>query len=316
MKIRDFVIILAAFALLLFAAPQVYGFMGGGAGEYKRREITLLRTETGGVSTLTAAEYVTGCLLAQIPINYSEEALRAQAVCAYTYAMRFIEENEKAESPQVTGADISDNPAFCQPFFSESEARELYGEDYDLYIDKVRAAAEYGAGRLIIYANEPIYAVYHSVSAGETCTGKTVWGMELPYLAPVASPWDKEYDNFLCKNEMTVEAARQKLVAAYPDITVPADYAKWFGGVNANESGYVSEIKLGSLTLTGGDVWRVFGLRSTAFTVEYKDSVFLFTTRGYGHGAGLSQYGAEALAGRGYSAEEILKYYFSGAEII
>ncbi len=301
------------FTALLLAAPQIYAFFGGNTD--KRAEINLLRTQTNEVVTLSARDYVKGCLLAQIPINYSPEALKAQAVCAYTYALRFISENEKADVKQVEGADISDSPSLCQPYFSEAEARALYGTDYDLYIDNINAAADFGAAHILTYHGEPIYSVYHSVSAGVTCTADTVWGFSLPYLQPAASPWDKEYINFICKNEMTEEVVRQKLIAAYPDADVPVDFAKWFSETERDENGYVRSVRLGGLRLSGGDMWRIFGLRSTAFDISYSSGIFTFTTAGYGHGAGLSQYGAEALAKKGFAAEDILRYYFSGVKI-
>ena len=124
------------------------------------------------------------------------------------------------------------------------------------------------------------------------------------------SEWDKSYINYECVNEMTAEQARLCLVNYKQGIETPADYSRWFSEFNADENGYVISVKIGENLFSGGDIWRIFGLRSTAFTVEYRNGIFVFTTKGYGHGAGLSQYGANEMAKTGKTAEEILRHYY------
>ncbi len=268
-------------------------------------------TEEQRIVTLTAEEYLTGCLAAQIPLDYEQETLNAQAAAAMTYAVR-LKTDGGADIPE--GADLSDSSKECQPYFTPEKCVEMYGDSYEKYLPALKTAAQYGAKHLITYENQPIYAVYHSVSTGRTCSALGVWGREFEYIQPTDSRWDKEYINYECRNEMTVEQARLCLVNYKSDIVTPADYSKWFSEMNANEDGYVISVKIGDNLFSGGDIWRIFGLRSTAFKVEYTDGIFTFITKGYGHGAGLSQYGANEMAKSGSTAEEILHHYY-GEEI-
>lgn len=272
---------------------------------------SILLTETGTLYPVTPEEYLVGCLAAQIPIDYEQEALNAQAAASYTYALRLL--GNAAALPD--GALLSDDGKTAQPFFTPEKCAELYGTSYDAYLPRLKEAAAYGASHPITYEGKPIYAVYHSVSAGRTASPYGIWGLELPYLVPAESGADKNYINYECDNEMTVESARLALVAAQSDIVTPADYGKWFSEMNRNEDGYVISVKIGNNLFSGGDVWRIFGLRSTAFEVSYRNGIFTFHTKGYGHGAGLSQYGANEMAKEGKTAEEILKHYYTGVKI-
>lgn len=304
MKDRLFIFIIFITAALglprLFSAPKPEA----------PQNFCIYLTEEARTITLTAEEYLVGCLAAQIPLDYEQEALNAQAAAAMTYAVRLKEDLKSNPADIPEEADLSDSSKVCQPYFTPEKCIEIYGESYEEYLPALKTAAEYGAKHLITYENQPIYAVYHSVSAGRTSSATGIWGREFDYLQPAESRWDKEYINYECRNEMTVEQARLRLVDYKSDIITPADYSKWFSEINANEDGYVISVKIGENLFTGGDIWRIFGLRSTAFKVEYTDGIFTFITKGYGHGAGLSQYGANEMAKRGSTAEEILYHYY------
>jgi len=271
--------------------------------------IRLYISEESEIRTLTAEEYVLGCISAQIPLDYEEETLKAQATAAMTYGLRLMSDMKGAEEIPK-GADLTDDSRICQPYFTPEKCLETYGESYNEFLPKLKRAAAYGAGHVITYKNEPVYSVYHSVSAGRTRTATGIWGRDFEYIKAVDSVWDEGYINYECTNEMTAEEARLKLVNYKKDIETPADYGKWFSELNANEDGYVISVRIGENIFSGGDIWRIFGLRSTAFTVEYRNGIFIFTTKGYGHGAGLSQYGANEMAKSGRTAEEILTYYY------
>lgn len=308
MKDKLFMIIFMAAAI--FLTPL--SVKGSNAAAYSvfPEKLTVLLTESGEAREMTGKEYITGCIAAQIPIDYEQEALNAQAAAAATYALRLMLDFKDNPEAVPQGADISDSPKLCQPFYTEEKCKELYGTDYARYRSNLGKAAEYGLRHIITYENQPIYAVYHSVSAGKTCSALPVWGRDFPYLKPAESGADTGYKNFLCVNEITAEKARIALTAYNPDIEVPADCAKWFTELNANEDGYVISVKIGANTFSGGDIWRIFGLRSTAFTVSYSDGIFTFTTKGYGHGVGLSQYAANEMAKSGSSAADILRHYY------
>lgn len=308
MKDRLFIIIcfLAAAFLLPAALPQTDTVQ---AEESISPAVNVFIEEKGEIVSLSWEDYLTGCLAAQIPIDYEQEALNAQAAAAMTYARRLMTDL-KGSGKIPDGADLSDSSSVCQPYYTPEKCAEIYGGSYEEYLPKLKTAAQYGADHVITYENQPIYAVYHSVSAGRTNTAEGIWGRSFDYLVSVDSPWDMNYINYECSNEMTAEQARVCLVNYKADIITPADYSKWFTEFNADEYGYVISVKIGDNLFSGGDIWRIFGLRSTAFTIKYDSGVFTFVTKGYGHGAGLSQYGANEMARAGKTAEEILRYYY------
>lgn len=316
--------ILVIFSIFLFGTPYLWRTLSDASGfndffgvkntEYE--SFRLLITESGEVVEISPADYLTGCIFAQIPVSYHEEALKAQAICAYTYALRMIRNNEIYPDDSLKGADLTDDSASCQPYWDEGQARTYYGDEYDLYYENVRKAAEYGAKRVITYQGKPIYSVYHSISTGVTNTALSVWGRDFPYLKCVPSEWDKEHRNYTCTSEIAVDDVRVALLGYDRGITMPIDYSLWFSDYRLNEGGYVEALQVGDGTLSGGDMWRIFNLRSTSFKIEYTGTVFQIITSGYGHGVGLSQYGADRMAENGSSAEDILTYYYTGVKII
>ena len=312
---KDMLIILAMFAAAIFALPLLAQSAGTSPAAQVTMtaefpdEVRIYLTGSQETVTVTAEEYLEGCLAAQIPINYRPEALKAQAAASATYALRLIAELA-ASGKLPDGADISDDRQLCQPYMPPAERESTYGADYAEYRENLQTAARYGLSHIILSEGEPIYAVYHSVSAGGTCPSEYVWGRALPYLRRAESPWDTGFINYECVNELRSEDIRLKLAAYDRSIEIPVDPARWFTELNADENGYVISVNIGKNTFSGGDIWRILGLRSTAFTVSYTDNIFTFTTKGFGHGAGLSQYGANEMAGSGSTADEILKHYY------
>ncbi|MCH5200763.1 MAG: SpoIID/LytB domain-containing protein [Oscillospiraceae bacterium] len=290
-------------AALLLLPPAFMKIFGSAFPAKSVEELSVTLGETGEVITVTAEEYVTGCLFAQIDVTYGQEALKAQAVAAYTYALRLLD----------GGNQLSDSTALCQPFFTPEKAREYYGDSYDKYLPKVQEAAAYGASHALCYENKPIYSVYHSVSAGVTARPEYIWGISLPYLAQVDCPADRTYLHFETKNEISPEDMRIKLLAHDGTLEMPLDYSLWFDRVEKDENGYVISARVGDKKLSGGDLWRLLGLRSTCFDISWNGMAFTVTAQGYGHCAGMSQYTANVMAGNGCTAEEILAYFYPGA---
>ncbi len=310
---KDMLIILAMFAAAIFALPLLHGTQADGAVTMQEpvfpAEVRIYMTGAEQTVAVSAEEYLEGCLAAQIPINYRPEALKAQACASATYALRLMKDLA-GTGKLPDGADISDDSRLCQPYMPPSGREQAYGADYEKYRDNILAAVQYGLSHIMLNNGEPIYAVYHSVSAGCTCPSEYVWGRAIPYLRRAESPWDKDFINYECVNELRSEDIRLKLAEYDRGIEIPVDPARWFTELRTDENGYVISVNIGKNTFSGGDIWRILGLRSTAFSVSYIDNIFTFTTRGFGHGAGLSQYGADAMAGSGSTAEEILRHYY------
>jgi stage II sporulation protein D len=316
---KNAVIILLMFASLLLLVPLLWNaaFPAKAIEPIEVYEVRgsfrVFLSESEEIIELSTVDYLTGALFAQIPPGYHTEALKAQAVAAHTYALRLALNNTR--SSIYPGADFSSNSVTCQPFFTEAQAREYYGIEYDLHYIAVRQAAEYGATRVILHGNEPIYAVYHSVSAGATNTAQHIWGLDFPYLQSVPSDWDREFINFVSTNEISTSQMRTALLGFNSEIIMPLDYTRWFSDFSADPHGYVSALNARNLSLSGGDMWRVLNLRSAAFEITYNGSAFVATTWGHGHGAGLSQFGADYMARRGHNYENILKYYYTGITV-
>jgi stage II sporulation protein D len=331
---KNIVIITVILAVFIFATPFVHSLLTPGAAEtdpLPRTEgnpadessLTLLQGDNQ-ITTIGMADYLIGCVFAQMPANYHPEALKAQALAAHTYAKRLMLNNKAnpEAAPSFTTsdgivvtADLSDDPSAGLPYFSEEQARDFYGEDYDEFYPQVKAAADYAVNRTIMYNNEPIYAVFTALSNGTTNTALDVWGKNFPYLQSVPSDWDKEYRNYERSNEMTVQRVRLALMDSDLTLNLPVDYAMWFSDVKKNTAGYVQSVSAGDAVLSGGDMWRLLSLVSADFNVTFDGSAFRFVTHGAGHGVGMSQYGANYLANNGMNAESIIYYYYTDVDI-
>ncbi len=278
----------------------------------------LLNTATGEVVTLSAADYIKGVVAAEMPASYHEEALKAQAVAAHTYALRIIGSQLANPSEELKGAYFSTDPDKFQAYMSKEQAKAYYGDQFDVYWKKISDAVDSVIGKVAVYDGQPIAAAFHAISCGTTENAKNVWGNEVAYLQPVDSPGDKLSPQYEADKTLTAEEVKQALTEQNSSLNLGEDKAAWFSDLKTTESGTVSQITVGDSTMTGLELRNLLDLRSAAFTVGYdqgKDS-FTFHTKGYGHGVGMSQYGADYLARQGKTYEEILKQYYTGIDII
>lgn len=294
-----------AWAALRLAASAPATEPGTDAGV----RITVLRD--GAVQTVSLADWLPGVVAAEMPAAFEPEALRAQAVAARSYIL-----DRAAHRPAShPDADVCDDPGCCTAWLSEETLRERWGTDAQQNLARIRAAVTDTDGEVLQYAGEAIRAVFHSSSAGRTESSAALWG-DVPYLVSVSSPeTEEEVPNFVSTQEISAEMLRETVCAAHPDCALPEDPAAWLGVPQLDESGRVASLAVGSVTLTGAELRRLLGLRSTAFTAELVDGVFRFTTTGYGHGVGMSQYGANAMAKQGSGYAEILSHYYPGTTL-
>lgn len=305
-KMKKYIVMTLIIAAAILAVPKVFSTVFGETFPAKtQEEFTLVLTERGETVTLSAEDYLTGCLFAQTDVSYHIEALKAQACAAYTYALRLSED----------GAELSDSTSLCQPYFTPAKAKEYYGDSYEKYLPAVKEAAAYGAKHSIYYENKPIYSVYHSVSTGVTARPEYIWGRNFPYLSRVNCSADTGFSGFRSSIEMTADSIREKLIKYDPEMNMPLDYSLWFSDIKKDEYGYVMSAEVGGKTLSGGDLWRILGTRSTAFDISWTGMNFRVTAVGYGHGAGMSQYTANQMANEGKTAVEILEYFYEGARV-
>lgn len=273
-----------------------------------------LRVLLGGqVEELTMDAYLRGVLRAEMPASFEPEALKAQAIAARTYTYYKMKNGPIANHPD---ADACDDVNCCKAYKSAAEAAEDWGSMALYYEEKLaRAVAETDA-QVILYEGEPILAVFFSSANGHTQNAAAVWQSDLPYLQSVDSPEDETLvPNYYSVARVPAEELRAAFLAAHPEAELSGDSAGWITGVERNGADFVAALCVGGVRVRGNELRAILSLRSPSFTVEHEDGTFVFRVTGYGHGVGMSQYGANAMALGGADAAEIVEHYFTGARV-
>ncbi len=282
----------------------------------KKSEVyPVLNTETGEVMEIAVREYVIGAVCAEMPASFEVEALKAQAVAAHTYAHRLALLAQNGTDKSLKGAYFSDDSSKYQAFYTNDEIREVYGERYDEYYGKVSAAVDAVLPEILTYEDAPIIAAFHAMSSGRTESAEHVWGTQTAYLVPVDSSTDLQAPRYEQTAVFSQEEVQKLLEGAREGLLLSGGAEEWFSVPEITESGTVLQIHAGNCIFTGQEIRSLFSLRSAAFTVDFADGEFTFTTKGYGHNVGMSQYGANAMAKEGKNYREILAYYYTGTEI-
>jgi stage II sporulation protein D len=271
----------------------------------------------GELREITMRDYLFGVVAAEMPADFPAEALRAQAVAARTYIENKMLSARGPDGPpaQHMGADVCDDYRHCKAYVSREEAYEGWGGDADRYAAAVEAAVRDTDGLAVVYENEPIVAVFFAVSAGRTESAKDVWGADIPYLQAIDSPGEDGAQGYEAQVSVPTDEARRILLDAYPDALLDGPPSDWFGEAARSESGGVLRMSVGGVSIPGVKLRELFNLRSTHLTVTPEADALVFDTLGYGHGVGLSQYGAKLLAESGMNFVEILKWYYTGVEV-
>ena len=226
---------------------------------------------------------------------------------------------EVAAGLSLGGAAFTCNSAQCAGWTSVEVLRARWGGDFAAYYSRLAALADEVSGAVLCWDGAPAAACYHSSSAGQTEASQNVWLTAVPYLQGVASPWDADAPGFETSVTYSAEQVYTILTGLGLDTDeIPNAPAGWFGEGVLDSAGYVAQMPVCGQVFTGTRLRSAFSLRSAAFTVAYDagENAFVFTTHGYGHGVGLSQYGAKAMAEDGKTWQEILEWYFPGCEVI
>lgn len=265
----------------------------------------------GEVLTLPLDKYLWRVVAAEMPASFEPEALKAQTVAARTYTLSKMERTVEAHPD----ADVCTDITCCQAYIDPADAAANWGENAQTYTDKIAAAVADTDGMAALFQGQPIQAVFFSSAPGQTVDAVEVWGSDVAYLKSVSSPEGEEVPNYHSQAVFSADQVRQAVLAAYPAADLSGDPSGWFGTPTTNEGGTVSSIPVGGVTLTGGQVRTLFSLRSACFTVAWDGSNFTFSVTGYGHGVGMSQYGANAMARAGSTFRDILTWYYTGAQV-
>jgi len=265
------------------------------------------------VCEMKKSQYLKEVVSAEMPATFEQEALKAQAVAARSYFDARQNAYKISGKPDChKGADICTDFTHCKAWISEEKRRESWGKDADELWDKVSRAVDETKDEVITYNNEVISAVFHSTSSGKTENSKDVWGGDRPYLVSVDSPGDAESPKYKSEKVLSLtefmEIAKKNIENT--------DFSKEIiGDIKRSDAGGILTISIGGVTVKGTKFREIFDLRSTNATITVDEKNVKFNVKGYGHGVGMSQYGANYLASQGKNYKEILTTYYTGVEI-
>ncbi|MGG3625318.1 stage II sporulation protein D [Bacillus gobiensis] len=268
--------------------------------------VSVYRTAKQEVENIPLEEYVIGVVASEMPADFEEEALKAQALAARTYIVRQMTGDKAVSSPK--GSLVDDTQMF-QVYKNNSELKKAWKNDFDKKIKKVTDAVASTQGKILTYDGKPISPSFFSTSNGYTENSEAYWQNKIAYLKSVKSSWDEKSPKFKDTKKFSVAEFEQKLGVNLKD-------GNSIGEITARTPGKrVATAVINGKSLTGREIREKLGLRSADFQWVRNNDTITLTTKGFGHGIGMSQYGAHYLAKDGKTAEEIVKYYYKGVEI-
>ena len=265
---------------------------------------------TGQTVELPLREYLIGAVAAEMPVSWPDEALKAQAVAAHSYALY-----RRDHSTGENGAWFTADPARRQGCLTDAVLHSYWGTAYAANYARLCALVDAVQTQVLYYGDAPAGTSYFAMSNGRTEASENVWGTALPYLVPVDSGTDTAADNYEYTLNLSAAQLQQLLAERLGIVADLSQQAQWFGAPVLTSSGYVDSLPVCGQTVQGTALRKALGLRSACFTVAYQSGTFSFTTKGYGHGVGMSQWGAKALAEQGADYRTILAHYYPGTEL-
>ncbi len=264
--------------------------------------VRVKRVSLDRIDSIPIEEYIVGVLAGEMPVDFELEALKAQAVASRSYVLKRIAYNRDKEY------DVVDT-VMNQVYLDDNYLKDAWGGNYTVKINKLRTAVNETYNEYMEYDGEIIDALFFSTSNGYTENSSLVFDLDLPYLKSVESEWDRDVSSvFSSKYSYSLQEFYEKL---------GLDYAKKLvvENVERSETNRVLKLKINDKEMTGRDLYNKLGLRSTDFEINQVGNNVIFNMKGYGHGVGMSQYGALGMAKKGYKYDEILKHYYTGVEI-
>ncbi|MBQ3475739.1 MAG: stage II sporulation protein D [Bacilli bacterium] len=252
------------------------------------------------IKVLNIEDYLIGVVSSEVPVSFEKEALKAQAVASRTYALKQIEDNKDKNY------DVTDN-VLSQVYSTDDALKEKWGSNFDEYYNKIKTVVNETKGEFISYDNNPIFAFFFSTSNGTTEDNVNVFGADLPYLKPVDSSFDLDETNYVSTKEYTIDEFYNLLGIPVDDLEIT--------NIKRSNSNRVLYLEINGVSFKGRELQKILSLKSNDFDIKEENNKIIITTKGYGHGVGMSQYGANALAKKNMGYQDILKYYYRGVEI-
>ncbi len=260
--------------------------------------IKMLDKTTSSVEDLKLEEYLVGVVGAEMPALFEMEALKAQAIASRTFALNKMANNNNFDV---------DNTKNTQAYNTIEQMQAKWQEKFTKYYERIKEAVNSTKGTYMVYEGKPIKAFYFSMSNGFTESSQNVFQEVLSYVQPVESSWEKDLSNFVQTTSMTAVEVLEKLKISSEDLVITN---KLYNDYHRLQSIYINGQKIDGVSFR-----QALNLRSTDVEISQQDNLVIFTTKGYGHGVGMSQYGANEMAKLGYSFTDILKHYYQNINL-
>lgn len=264
--------------------------------------VPVMRSNENKVEHVPLETYVERVVASEMPIEFELESLKAQSLAARTYIVNHMMKEENGELSSVT--DTTSH----QVYKDEQDLRKLWGSHYEENMKKIKSAVADTKGEILTYEDAPILPAFFSTSNGYTENSEDYWDSQLPYLRSVKSDWDKDSPKFLDQKVFTIDQVADALNINLPHKKLSIEMSR----TNSNR---VEKLTIGDHTFSGREVREKLNLQSSDFSIKQNDQHLIFTTKGYGHGIGMSQYGANGMAKEGKTYKEIVEYYYKDVEI-
>lgn len=274
--------------------------------ERENLSVAVFRAKTQKIEEVDFEEYIIGVVASEMPAEFSLEALKAQSLTARTYIINQLLNPGEISLPN--GAVVTDT-VMHQVYRNEDELRQLWGKDYNWAKEKITKAVQATRGQIITFEGKPITAAFFSTSNGYTENSEEYWQNEFPYLRSVASPWDSASPRFTSEKIVTSQEFFQKLGVKLPGDGTVGEI------ISRTKGGRVATVKINGKMFTGREIREKLDLDSSDFQWKRSGGNVVIQTKGWGHGVGMSQWGANGMAKEGKSYQEIVKYYYKGVEI-
>lgn len=318
---KKFMIIFLSVSVLIFLMPYLiiinccdFYIPPGKIRPEPYETISVYISSEDKVVDMNMSQYLKEVVASEMPAEFESEALKAQATAARTYLVNRKKSENKDAKILHKGADICTDSTHCKAWISETERKKLWGEEKSsAYWQKISDAVEQTSGVLILYNNSPISAVFHSTSSGFTENACDVWGSEVPYLVSVESKGEENSPRY--QSDKVLPISEFKSIAENKISGI--DWNKGlFTDIKRSEAGGIISLKVGGVSVKGTEFRSMYELRSTNVDLTENEGNIYMQVTGFGHGVGMSQYGANYLASQGMTYIDILKTYYTNVQVV
>lgn len=294
---------------------KVSSCQSNAANGVKLPPFKILDKSTNEIKEVSCRDFICGTVAVEMSPDSEMEALKAQSVAALTLFCNLKQKQAQKPSADLKGADFSIGPDSWIHYLDYDQMKQKWGENFDSYYERISSAVDSVLGQTLKKDGKFIEALYHSISSGNTEDIKDVFGGNESCLVSVPSPFDELSPGYKTAKEFSVDEFKKIIETKWPNANLSSDPSSWVSEPIKTDSDMIKTIKIGNARPTGREIRQAFSLRSANFDVAFSENKFIFIVRGYGHGVGMSQYGAEQMAKHGADYKQILAWYYPGSSV-